>query len=174
MPRVHVTGGYLNVEGMSGGYPDNSLPGDQPGIDNSLPGMQPGIDNSLPPPPPSVWPPPTVSHPIVPVPPGGSTPPPGAIWPPPFPSHGLPGQGQPGGSPGAPTHPIQPPSGGQPGTPSHPIAQPPGQPSHPISGGTYWMLCYCPALGWRYVVVDPSLSIDNALPGSQPTPTPHK
>ena len=36
MARVHVMGGYLNVEGMSGGYPDQGLPGDQPGIDNSL------------------------------------------------------------------------------------------------------------------------------------------
>jgi hypothetical protein len=32
-------------------YPDNSLPGDQPGIDNELPGDQPEIDNSLPRPP---------------------------------------------------------------------------------------------------------------------------
>ena len=52
MARVHVMGGYLNVEGLSGGYPDQGLPGDQPGIDNSLPGMQPGVDNSLPKPPP--------------------------------------------------------------------------------------------------------------------------
>ena len=81
MARVHIMGGYLNVEGMSGGYPDQGLPGDQPGIDNSLPGMLPGIDNSLPKPPPGVFPPPVPAHPIVPVPPG-SVAPPGTIWPP--------------------------------------------------------------------------------------------
>jgi len=29
-------------------YPDQGLPGEQPGIDNSLPGSQPGPDNTLP------------------------------------------------------------------------------------------------------------------------------
>ena len=30
MARVHIMGGYLNVEGMSGGFPDNELPGSPP------------------------------------------------------------------------------------------------------------------------------------------------
>lgn len=30
-------------------YPDNTLPGSQPGVDNTLPGSQPGPDNTLPP-----------------------------------------------------------------------------------------------------------------------------
>lgn len=53
------------------------------------------IDNTLPipEPPPGVWPPPSVSHPIVPAPPGT---PPGTIWPtpgrPPRPDNTLPGQ----------------------------------------------------------------------------------
>ncbi|HEX3347421.1 MAG TPA: hypothetical protein VHS58_04885, partial [Acetobacteraceae bacterium] len=64
-----------------------------------------GPDHGLPEPPPGIWPPPTVSHPIQPAPPGT---PPGTIWP----------------SPGVPSHPIAPPS---PGTPSHPIATPPGK-----------------------------------------------
>ena len=165
MARVHIMGGYLNVEGMSGGYPDNSLPGDQPGIDNSLPGMQPGIDNSLPIPPPplGVWPPPVPTHPIVIAPPGT---PPGVIWP----------------SPGVPSHPIAMPPpprpdqglpGSQPkpdqGLPSGPV-----HPSHPIASQTYWMLCYAPQFGWKYVTVDPSLRPDQGLPAPQPTPTPHK
>jgi hypothetical protein len=148
--------GFLRVRsGGSGNYPDNALPGEQPGIDNSLPGGQPGIDNALPIPPPGVWPPPVPSHPIVPAPPGT---PPGTIWP----------------SPGHPSHPIAP--GGSPGVPTHPIAPGGGgtQPSHPIASGTYWMLVYTPGHGWQYVVVDPSLSVDASPPAPQPVPTPHK
>jgi hypothetical protein len=65
------------------------------GVDEGMP----GIDNELPTPPPGVWPPPTVSHPIVPVPPETAepgepghlpAPPPGSIWPkPPGPISGL-------------------------------------------------------------------------------------
>ena len=61
MARVHVMGGYLNVEGFSGGYPDQGLPGISLASTTALPGSQPGIDNSLPPPPPGVWPPPVPS-----------------------------------------------------------------------------------------------------------------
>ena len=81
MPTFKVTGGALTLASVGSNYPDNSLPGDQPGIDNSLPGSQPGIDNALPRPPPGVFPPPTISNPIVPIPPGTSIPP-GTIWPP--------------------------------------------------------------------------------------------
>ena len=145
MATFRVTGGVLTGAVMSGNYPDNSLPGDQPGIDNSLPGSQPGIDNSLPVPPPGVWPPPVPAHPIVPVPPGSSVPP-GTIWPPvidntlprpPYrPDNSLPGQ-QPGIDntlPGQQPRPDQGLPGDQPGIdntlppsgwaphPEHPIA----------------------------------------------------
>ena len=170
MARVHIMGGYLNVEGMSGGYPGNELPGDQPGIDNSLPGMQPGVDNSLPKPPPGVWPPPVPTHPIVPVPPG-STAPPGTIWPSPgHPAHPI----APGGAPPTATHPIAP--GGSPPRPDQTLP-PTGMdphPSHPIASGTYWCLVYLPGFGWKYVVIDPSLEINAEPPAPQPVPTPHK
>ena len=69
----------------TGARPDNTLPGQQPGIDNTLPGAQPGIDNTLP----GDLPRPT--HPIYyPLPPGA--PPPLGIWGPtdPRPGTGLP------------------------------------------------------------------------------------
>ena len=160
MARVHVMGGYLNVEGMSGGYPDQGLPGDQPGIDNSLPGMQPGMDNSLPKPPPGVWPPPVPAHPIVPVPPGSVAP----AWhdlAQPWPS-GAPDA--PGGAPPTATHPIAP--GGSPPRPDQTLP-PTGMdphPSHPIASGTYWCLVYLPGFGWHYVVLDPSWSWTSLRP----------
>ena len=160
MPAFRVTGGVLRGALVSDAYPDNTLPGGGGYPDQGLPGDQPGIDNSLPipPPPPGIWPPPVPAHPIVPIPPGGSTPPPGTIWPPPYPSHfPLP----PGGSAGLPPAPDQtlPPTGMDP------------HPSHPIASGTYWCLVYLPGFGWKYVVVDPSLSIwgDPVVP----EPTPH-
>jgi hypothetical protein len=148
---------------MSGNYPDQGLPGDQPGIDNSLP---PHVDQGLPipVPPPGVWPPPTVSHPIVPVPPGSSVPP-GTIWPNPHPPR--PDQGLPGSQPGIDnTLP-----GSQPGVDNTLPGAPP-VPTQPIYN-TYWMLCYTPGYGWRYVSVDPSLTVGYPLPAPQPTPTPH-
>ena len=69
-----------------------------------------------------------------------------------------------------------PPAGGAtppgPGTTPHAAMTP----EHPISGATFWMLVYIPNFhGWKYIVADPSLTVDaNALPGPQPTPTPHK
>jgi hypothetical protein len=141
MPAFRVSGGILRGSLLSDASIDNSLPGDQPGIDNSLP---PYVDNTLPPAPPGVWPPPTVSHPIVPIPPGSSVPP-GTIWPspnPPYPDQGLPEQ---------PPRPDQ----GLPGAPP--------TPSQPIYN-TYWMLCYTPNHGWKYVVVDPSLTVGYPLP----------
>ena len=93
MTRVRITGGFLNIGRRTRpGHPDQGLPGtDGPtdpdyGVDEG----SPGIDNELPGPPPGIWPPPTVSHPIVPAPPengDGGTPghlpaiPPGSIWP---------------------------------------------------------------------------------------------
>jgi hypothetical protein len=135
MATVRITGGVLNVA-EAGSYPDQGLPGDQPGIDNSLP---------IPPPPPSVWPPPTVSHPIEPAPPGT---PPGVIWP----------------SPGHPSHQPVPTPPGAPGRPDQSLPPGPVHPEHPIASQTFWMLCYSPRLGWKYVTVDPSLRPDQGLP----------
>jgi hypothetical protein len=158
MATVRITGGVLNVAEAGGEYPDNSLPGSQPGIDNSLP---------IPPPPVGVWPPPVPAHPIVPAPPGT---PPGVIWPSPgHPAHPI----APGGAPPTATHPIAP--GGSPPRPDQTLP-PTGMdphPSHPIASGTYWCLVYLPGFGWKYVVVDPSLSVDVSPPAPQPVPTPH-
>ena len=189
MPYVQ---GFLNI--VSGGSPDNSLPGMPVGPDNSLPGSGAGIDNSLPKPPPGVWPPPSAAHPIVPAPPGT---PPGVIWPPighppswgggwgggGHPDQGLPGgggrparpdQGLPGGG-GRPARPDQ----GLPGQrPPHASGQPvpgggqpdntlPGQPAHPDQGlpsGKFWVVAGIPGVGWRYVCVDPSQQPDQGLP----------
>ena len=122
-------------------------------------------------PPPGVFPPPTISNPIVPLFRLGTSILPGTIWPspglPPHPSHGLPGGGghPDQGLPGSGAHPDQ----GLPGDQPHPdqgLPAQPGQPSHPIASNTYCrcVSCYSPSLGWKYVVVDPSLTIDNALP----------
>jgi hypothetical protein len=140
---------------------DNSLPGGSGGeIDNSLPGDQPGIDNELPEPPPGIWPPPSLGNPIVPVYPDNSLPvQPGTIWP----------------SPGRPNRPDQglPPSPGHPGGGPMPGGERPdnalpggqgGEITNPIQPRTYWMLCYCPSLGWKYVAVDPSLRPGTPLP----------
>jgi hypothetical protein len=158
MPYVH---GFLRVGAP--GHPDNALPGVEGPVD---PGYGVGSerpDQGLPPPPVGVWPPPVPSHPIVPAPPGT---PPGTIWP----------------SPGVPSHPIQPPSPGapdqglprpppSPGRPDQGLPGQPGTPSHPIASQTYWMLCYCPSLGWTYVSVDPSL-VPGHLPAAPPTAQP--
>jgi hypothetical protein len=166
MPFVQ---GFLRVR--SGGHPDQGLPEGEGPVD---PGYDIGIerpDQGLPPPPPGIWPPPVPAHPIVPIPPGGSTPPPGTIWPSPgHPAHPIAGN-PPRPDQGLPT----PPAPGQPPRPDQglpPTGMDP-HPSHPIATGTYWCLVYLPGFGWKYVVVDPSLTIDNALPGPQPTPTPH-
>jgi hypothetical protein len=91
MTRVRITGGFLNI-GRRGrpGHPDQGLPGvDEPtdpdyGVDEGA-----GVDNELPSPPPGIWPPPTIGHPVHPIAPADPThpghlpaPPPGAIWPP--------------------------------------------------------------------------------------------
>jgi len=151
--------GYLNVHEREGhpdnglpvhGHPDHDLPGHgHPG--NALP-VPPG--GTLPAPPPGIWPPPSWNNPILPAPPGT---PPGTIWPSPglpdHPGNALPGGGHVSGQP-------------VPGS-GRPDNTLPGSPSHPSQGlpsNIYWMLCYTPNLGWKFVAVDPSLK-----PGTPPT-----
>ena len=149
MARVHIMGGYLNVEGMSGGLPDNELPGapvypghdlpgDQPGIDNSLPPGTPPIGVTLPEPPPGIWPPPSFSRPIVPIGPDNTLPvAPGTIWP----------------SPGRPARPDNSlPGGGG------------GQIDNGLPSKTYWVVAGIPGVGWRYIAIDPSLEVGHPLP----------
>jgi hypothetical protein len=146
MTRVHVTGGYLNVEGagaegpvdpgfgggIGAGHPDNSLP---PGI--------PPIGVTLPEPPPGIWPPPSWSRPIVPVGPDNTLPvAPGTIWP----------------TPGRPARPDNSLPGGS-----------GGQIDNSLPSQTFWVVCGIPGVGWRYIAVDPSLSAGMPLP---PAPAP--
>jgi hypothetical protein len=159
--------GFLRLR--RGGHPDQGLPGGEGPVDPDY-GIDEGgggfPDNSLPTPPPGVWPPLTPSHPIQPAPPGT---PPGSIWPPVFPVR--------------PSHPIAP--GGGPARPDQGLPSPqPPQPGHPDQGlpgggrpvdpgyghpGTFWIVAGIPGVGWRYVCVDPSLSVGYPLP---PTPEP--
>ena len=151
------------------GRPDQGLPGHEGPVDpdygiDAGGGVWPGVpDNSLPMPPPGVWPPLTPSHPIQPAPPGT---PPGVIWPPIY-----------GG--GRPTHPIAPggggghPDQGLPGDQPHPDQGLPGSPPRPDHGlpsKTYWVVVGIPGVGWRYVAVDPTLTVGYPLPGGQPHP----
>jgi hypothetical protein len=57
-----------------------------------------------------------------------------------------------------------PPTEGQPPVVDNTLPKPPGQISNPIVNPLYWMVAYCPSLGWRYVVVDPSLTAGMPLP----------
>jgi hypothetical protein len=65
--------------------------------------------------------------------------------------------------PGNPPRPDQGLPGDQPGIDN---TLPPGPvyPMHPIASQTYWMLCYTPNHGWKYVTVDPSLTPGHDLP----------
>jgi hypothetical protein len=133
--------GFLNI--VEGG-----IDGSGPGIDNSLPGgLPPMIDNSLPLPPPGVWPPLTPGNPIRPVRPDNSLP--GSQ---PHPDHGLPG--------------------GSGGHPDNTLPLQPGVIWPPVPGARdkYLVLVVIPGVGWRYVVIDASLTPDHSLPGSQPRP----
>jgi hypothetical protein len=159
MARVHVMGGYLNVEGMSGGYPGNELPGAEGPVDPGygISSDRPSNPIVLPPDPPGVWPGPRPSHPIVIAPPGT---PPGVIWP----SPGRPVD--PGyGRPVAPPHPG---GGPMPGNPPRPDNTLPGGQGGTIDNAlpsqTFWMLAYCPSQGWMYISVDPSLTPGHPLP----------
>ena len=103
--------GFLHVR--ESGRPDNGLPDAPDFPSNELPGNGGGgnIPGHLPSPPPGIWPPISVSHPIQPTPPGT---PPGVIWPPVGgrPDQGLPGAG---GTPGKPSQ-------GLPGAPDQVIS----------------------------------------------------
>ena len=165
MPTFRVTGGALSLASVGSNYPDNTLPGAEGPIDPGygISADRPSNPIVLPPPPPGIWPPPSIGNPILPLHPDNALPvQPGTIWP----------------SPGRPPH-IDAglPSGGH---PSHqPVPTPPGAPGHPdqgLPGGqggvidntlpsqTFWMLCYSPSLGWKYVSVDPSLRPGMPLP----------
>ena len=91
MTRVRIRGGYLNIGRRH--RPDR--PTDPTDPDYGIPedgedgGGEEGPDNELPSPPPGIWPPPTIGHPVHPIAPGEPgkpghlpAPPPGAIWPP--------------------------------------------------------------------------------------------
>lgn len=178
MPTFRVTGGALTLASVGSNYPDNTLPGGGE-IDNSLPGSGgvPSHPIVLPPPPPGVWPPPSLGNPIVPIGPDNTLPvQPGTIWP----SPGLPPHVGGGPMPGAPARPDQ----GLPGDQPHPDQGLPGgapprpdqglpaggaRPDQGLPSQTFWMLCYAPNLGWKYVSVDPSLKPGMPLP---PAPEP--
>jgi hypothetical protein len=107
-------------------------------------------NNGLPIPPPGIWPPPSPAHPIMPLPPTR-------------PDHSLPGS-QP--------HPDNtlPGSGAR---PDNTLPLQPGVIWPPIPGASkdkYLVLVIIPGVGYRYVVIDASLSPDHALPGHQPRP----
>ena len=158
MARVHVMGGYLNVEGMSGGYPGNELPGGEGTCDPGygISSDRPSNPIVLPPQPPQVWPPISVGTRSR----RSSTTrcrlPPGTIWP----------------SPGRPPH-ID--AGcrcaADPGSRCRAVLPGGGRATDntlPATSGvtgradrqraaiqTFWMLCYAPSLGWKYVSVGP-------------------
>jgi hypothetical protein len=87
MPRVK---GFLRILKRRPGGPVDPDYGIDEGVDPGY-GVDEGtgVDNELPSPPPGIWPPPTISHPVHPIAPGGSpgtpghlpAPPPGSIWP---------------------------------------------------------------------------------------------
>ena len=160
MPTFRVTGGALTLDSVGSNYPSNELPGGGH-IDNSLPPGVPPIGVTLPEQPPQVWPPISWGNPIAPIIDNTLPVQPGTIWP----------------SPGRPPHvdaglPVQPghPDAGLPTPPSGTLpARPPVRPDNTLPSRTFWMLCYCPALGWRFVSVDPSLRPGMPIP---PAPAP--
>jgi splicing factor 1 len=172
----YVTG-YLNI--VESGRPDQGLPGGgfnpvDPGFGGGRPG---GAD-------------PGFGHP------GWSTGRPGNELPtsPGHPSHGLPGSpGHPSGQPvpggERPGNELPPPPPGiwPPPSPSNPIVPvpPPSGETKPIEPGTIWpplapgakgqylCLVIIPGVGYRYTVIDTSLSAGNELPsGGHPSGQP--
>lgn len=146
--------GYLRVRG--GGQVDNELPDGSVPIDPDY-GIDSGsVNNDLPRPPPGVFPPPVPAHPIVPAPPNT---PPGVIWPPvnpPRPSQGLP----PSGSGGQPDQGL-PPSGEQ---PDQGLPGSGGRPDNTLPGQQkFWVVVWIPGYGYKYVCVDPSLSVGHPI-----------
>jgi hypothetical protein len=105
MPTVRVRGGWLKIGRRSRpGHPDIGLPVEPEHPDQGLPPEEGGEgeypDHELPSPPPGIWPPPTIGHPVHPIVPPDEdddgeagqlpAPPAGAIWPrPPGPVSGL-------------------------------------------------------------------------------------
>jgi hypothetical protein len=93
MTRVRITGGFLNIgRRQRPGHPDIGLPVEPEHPDQGLPPEEGGEypDHELPSPPPGIWPPPTIGHPVHPIEepdtePGEPghlpAPPAGAIWP---------------------------------------------------------------------------------------------
>jgi hypothetical protein len=147
---------YALISPMQGGggqppYPDQGLPGPQPGYgprpDNTLPGQPPGIwgGGNVPMPtppiynpgggggqPPGIWGGGNVPMPTPPIyfPPEGGQPPQGN-WGPPRPDHTLPGE---------------------PPRPTHPIVLPPGLPPElPDLGPIKWLTGWTPQTGWVVV-----------------------
>lgn len=127
---VSIVGRIRRLVRPGGGTPEHPIapPEEEvdPGYGIELP-IGPSHPIELPEPPPGIWPPPTPSHPIVPLPPAG------------------------GGAPGTPTQPIALPPGmiwPSPGKPEQPIALPPQK---------FAVLVYVPGYGYKYVIVDPSL-----------------
>jgi hypothetical protein len=164
-------------------YPNNDLP--------TRPGLWPN-----PPAPPGVWPPtPPLrpSHPIYPArptdpgyghPEGGHRPDqglPGEGTPPDRPEQGLPphvGGRPPGSTPPRPDQGLPPahgrPDQGLPPSGGHPdqgLPLPPGSvwpPLPPSVQGPIIAFCWIVGVGYRWVVIDPSLHPDNELPGERP------
>jgi hypothetical protein len=155
--------GYLRVR--ESGHPDHELPEGEGPVDPGYgigEGLRPGHDLPVPVPPPGIWPPPSLGNPIAPVHPDNTLPvQPGTIWPPPGrpnrPDNSLPG--------GGPIDPGYGQGGGE--RPDNSLPSGGNRPDNSLPSQTFWMLCYCPTLGWKYIAVDPSLSI-----GGGPAPTP--
>lgn len=139
MPTVKVSGGYLNVDGFDPEGPvdpgfGGGIGADRPG--NALPPGVPPMGSTLPEPPPGMWPPPSFTRPIVPIPPNNTLPiAPGTIWP----------------SPGRPARPDN----------SLPAG---GHIDNGLPSGKFWVVAGIPGVGWRYVCVDPSLVVGTPLP----------
>jgi hypothetical protein len=155
------------LDPIDGGHPDQGLPGDPNYPDQGLPEgeepVDPGFGVGRPPHvgnlPPGMFPP---HLPIVPRPPR-----PPHIWPPsghvdntlPLPPEDL-----------LPAHPDQglPPNVGQlpvfPGTPAEPGTIWPPLPGLPEASGNLLVIVWVPGVGYRWAVIDPSLTVDNDLP----------
>ena len=132
---------------ISGGVLEAEATGDPNYPDNGTPGYG-RPDNGLPPGVPAI--------------PGNLPTPPVGTWPPPSGNHPI-VPAPPGTPPGViwPSPGVDRPDnslpGGEPGTPDQ------GLPS-----SVFWVVAGIPGVGWRYVAVDPSLSIDNAPTGPEP------